>query len=178
MLALAFDGLLTDGFNPTTASYVQALATGTAGAGIYLTSSGRGSVIEIDNMLMSMWNTFRISPTVLYVNSQEQRNITAKCLTNASGRCCAITCRPTATTSLPYGITANGVVRWYYNPYSVDGGFDIPVKVHPDLPPGTILAYCERLPVWYQSNEVPNVARGDDAARLLSRRLAAAHPPP
>jgi hypothetical protein len=163
-VGLAFDGLLTDGFNPSTASYVQALATGTAGTGSFLTSSGRGSVVEIDNMLMSMWNNYRISPTVLYVNSQEQRNITTKCLTNASGPLLRYNVQGDGDASLPYGITANGTVRWYYNPYSVDGGNDIPIKVHPDLPPGTILAFCERLPVWYQSNEVPNVAE------VLTRR--------
>ena len=38
------------------------------------------------------------------------------------------------------------------------------MPVHPDLPPGTILAFCERLPVWYQSNEMPNVAE------VLTRR--------
>ncbi len=137
---------------------MQALATGVAGTGAFLTSSGRGSVVEIDNMLMSMWNNYRISPTVLYVNTQEQRNITAKCLTSASGPLLRYNVQADGETSLPYGITANGVVRWYYNPFSVDGGFDIPIKVHPDLPPGTILAFCERLPVWYQSNQVPNVA--------------------
>lgn len=155
---LAFDGLLTDGFNPATSSYVNALATGTAGTGTFLTSSGRGSVNEIDNMLMSMWNNYRISPTVLYVNTQEQRNITTKCLSNSSGPLLRYNVQGDGDMSLPYGITANGVVRWYYNPFSVDGGVDIPIKVHPDLPPGTILAYAERLPVWYQSNETPNVA--------------------
>jgi len=155
---LAFDGLLNVGFNPANNAYVQSLATGTAGLGTYLTSSGRGSVVEIDNMLTSMWNNYRISPTVLYVNTQEQRNITTKCLSNSSGPLLRYNVSANSDTSLPYGITANGVVRWYYNPYSVDGGFDIPIKVHPDLPPGTILAYCERLPVWYQSNQVPNTA--------------------
>ena len=82
---LAFDGLLTVGFNPANSAYVQALATGTAGTGSFLTASGRGSVVEIDNMLVAMWNNYRLSPTVLYVNAQEQRNITNKCLTNASG---------------------------------------------------------------------------------------------
>ena len=81
---LAFDGLLTVGLNPATPSYVQALASGTAGTGTFLTSSGRGSIVEIDNMLMQMWNGYRLSPTVIYVNAQEQKNITAKCLTNAS----------------------------------------------------------------------------------------------
>ena len=161
---LAFDGLLTVGFNPVNGAYVQTLAPGTAGAGSFLTASGRGSVIEIDNMLVSMWNNYRLSPTVLYVNAQEQKNITTKCLTNASGPLIRYNVAADGDNGGPYGVSASGVVRWYYNPFSVDGGFDIPVKVHPDLPPGTILALCERLPVWYQSNQTPNVAE------VLTRR--------
>ena len=161
---LAFDGLLTVGFNPVNSAYVQALASGTAGTGTFLTSSGRGSVVEIDNMLVAMWNSYRLSPTALYVNAQEQRNITNKCLTNASGPLIRYNVAADGDRGGPYGVSASGVVRWYYNPFSVDGGFDIPVKVHPDLPPGTILALCERLPVWYQSNQTPNVAE------VLTRR--------
>lgn len=162
--SLAFDGLLSVGFNPANNAYVQSLATGQAGAGTFLTSSGRGSVVEIDNMLVSMWNNYRISPTALYVNTQEQKNISAKCLTSASGPLLRYNVDANGQNGSPYGISASGVVRWYYNPFSVDGGFDIPIKVHPDLPPGTILALCERLPVWYQSNQVPNVAE------VLTRR--------
>jgi hypothetical protein len=156
---LAFDGLLTDGFNPATASFVQALASGPAGTGTFLTPSGRGSIAEIDNMLLQMWNTYRLSPTVIYVNAQEQKNITTKCLTNASGP--LVRYNVDASQSAPYEFTASGVVRWYYNPFT---GVEIPMPVHPDLPPGTILAYCERLPAWYQSNETPNVAE------VLTRR--------
>jgi hypothetical protein len=158
-LGLAFDGLLTDGFNPATASYVQPLPSGVAGTGTFLTPSGRGSIIEIDNMLLQMWNSYRISPTVIYVNAQEQKNITAKCLTNASGP--LVRYNVDASQSAPYEFAASGVVRWYYNPFT---GVEIPLVVHPDLPPGTILAYCERLPAWYQSNETPNVAE------VLTRR--------
>ncbi len=161
---LAFDGLLTVGFNPANNAYVQTFATGTAGTGTFMTASGRGSVVEIDNMLYQMWNNYRLSPTVIYVNAQEQRNITAKCLTNASGPLLRYSAGTQGDASGPYDITASGLVRWYYNPFSVDGGFDIPVRVHPDLPPGTILALCERLPVWYQSNATPNVAE------VLTRR--------
>jgi hypothetical protein len=156
---LAFDGLLTVGFNPVNNSYVQALASGPAGTGTFLTPSGRGSINEIDNMLISMWNNYRLSPTVIYVNAQEQKNITAKCLTNGSGP--LVRYNVDASQSAPYEFTASGVVRWYYNPFT---GVEIPMPVHPDLPPGTILAFCERLPVWYQSNEVPNVAE------VLTRR--------
>ncbi len=161
---LAFDGLLTVGFNQANGAYVQTLASGTAGTGTFLTASGRGSVNEIDNMLVLMWNSYRLSPTVIYVNAQEQRNITNKCLTNASGPLIRYNVVADGDKGGPYGVSASGVVRWYYNPFSVDGGFDIPVKVHPDLPPGTILALCERLPVWYQSNQTPNVAE------VLTRR--------
>jgi hypothetical protein len=156
---VAFDGLLTDGFNPVTSSFVQALASGPAGTGTFLTPSGRGSIMEIDNMLLQMWNSYRLSPTVIYVNAQEQKNITAKCLTNASGP--LVRYNVDASQSAPYEFAASGVVRWYYNPFT---GVEIPLTVHPDLPPGTILAYCERLPAWYQSNETPNVAE------VLTRR--------
>ena len=157
--AIAFDGLLTVGFNPAYNAYVQTLATGTAGTGTFLTASGRGSIVEIDNMLLQMWNAYRLSPTVIYVNAQEQKNITAKCLTNSSGPLV----RYTVDTSQdkPYEFAASGVVRWYYNPMT---GVEIPINVHPDLPPGTLLAFCEKLPVWYQSNETPNVAE------VLTRR--------
>ena len=151
--------MLTDGFNPATSSFVQALPAGPAGTGTFLTPSGRGSILEIDNMLLQMWNSYRLSPTVIYVNAQEQKNITAKCLTNASGP--LVRYNVDASQSAPYEMTASGVVRWYYNPFT---GVEIPLIVHPDLPPGTILAYCERLPAWYQSNETPNVAE------VLTRR--------
>ncbi|HVP99167.1 MAG TPA: hypothetical protein VMS87_07945 [Roseiarcus sp.] len=156
---LAFDGLLTVGFNPANNAYVQTLATGTAGTGSFLTASGRGSIVEIDNMLMQMWNAYRLSPTVIYVNAQEQKNITAKCLTNSSGP--LLRYPVDASQDKPYEFAASGVVRWYYNPLT---GIEIPVNVHPDLPPGTLLAFCEKLPVWYQSNETPNVAE------VLTRR--------
>ena len=153
---LAFDGILSIALNPANSGYVQTLGTGTAGTGTFLTASGRGSVNEIDAALIAMWNISRLSPTVIYVNAQEQKNITAKCLTNASGPLVRYNI-DAVRGDAPQGITAGGVVRWYYNPFSVDGGKDIPILVHPDLPPGTILLMTEVLPEWYQSNEIPNV---------------------
>ena len=155
---LAFDGILNVGFNPANNSYIQSLATGVSGTGSFLTASGRGSVNEVDTMLLSMWNNYRLSPTVLYVNAQEQKNITNKALSNTAGPLLRFDVAGDSKSANPYAITAGGVVRWYYNPFSVDGGTDIPVLVHPDLPPGTIVGWCEQLPAWYQSNEVPNVA--------------------
>jgi hypothetical protein len=154
---LAFDGVLTAALNPVNGAYVNILPTGTAGTGTVLTASGRGSVNEIDVMLQSMWDNFRLSPTVLYVNSQELKNITNKVLSNASGPLLRYNASATGGVD-PYAIVAGGTVEFYFNPFSVDGGVKIPVKVHPDLPAGTIIGWSEQLPAAYQSNEVPNVA--------------------
>lgn len=159
---LAFDGLLTQTFNPANLGYVQALATGTAGAGTTLTSTGRGTVVEVDNMLQSMWDNYRVSPNVLYVNSQELKNITNKCLSNSSGPLLQL--QSPASGGEGYGLTAGGTIDFYFNPFGADGGTKMPVKIHPDVPPGTILAQTEQLPPWYQNNEVPNVAE------VLTRR--------
>jgi hypothetical protein len=53
---------------------------------------------------------------------------------------------------------AGNVVSSYFNPFASNGGYKIPIRVHPTLPAGTILGWCDNLPVQYQSNNVPNVA--------------------
>jgi hypothetical protein len=157
---LGFDGLLTVALHGTdpfllngqaaASPYVNYVPNGTG-----LHSSGRGSVVEIDNMLQYMWDQFNLGPSVLYVNSQEQKNITAAVLSNASTP--LLRYQVPATPGEAYGVTAGGVIDFYYNPFSSDGGYKLPVKLHPDVPPGTILGWCEKLPPWYQSNEIPNV---------------------
>ena len=149
---LAFDGLLTTALNPANTAYVQTMS-GTAG----LTSSGRGSVVEIDNAFQYMWDNFQLGATVMYVNSQEQKNITTKVMTNASGTLVRYNA-PAQDMKEPVAIVAGGVVSSYYNPFTPSGGQIIPIKVHPKVPPGTILMYCEELPIQYQNNEVSNVA--------------------
>jgi hypothetical protein len=160
--ALAFDGFLSiAAWSPNApyynsafqAPYYLAQPTGTAGTGTPLTSSGRGSVIEIDNMFLQMWNNSRLSPSVLYVHGQEMKNITSKVLSNASGPLLRYDVNADANYQ---SLKAGGGLRWYYNPFDVTGGTDIPIKVHPDLPPGTLMAYAEALPAWYQNNETEN----------------------
>jgi hypothetical protein len=151
----AYDGLLTTALKSGSGAYVNILPTGTAGTGTVLTSSGRGSVNEIDLMLQTMWNTYELSPTVLYVNAQELKNITSKVLNGASAPLLRVHEQADGT---GYNLTASGTISFYFNPFLIDGGLRIPVKLHPRVPPGTIIAWAENLPVQYQSNEVPNVA--------------------
>lgn len=154
--SLGFDGLLTTAMKPANGAYYVQMPVGTAGTGTPLTASGRGSVNEIDTMLKSMWDQFQLSATVLYVNSQELKNITTKVLTNASGP--LLRYDLPADGKQPYGLVANGTIQYYFNPFTANGGQMIPVMLHPKVPPGTIVGWCEELPLWYQNNNVGNVA--------------------
>ena len=153
--SIAFDGLLTAALKASNGAYVNLLPTGTAGTGTVLTSSGKGSVNEIDTMLQKMWDNYQVSPTVLYVNSQELKNITTKCLSNSSAPLLQYFQSPK---DAEYKLTAGGTIDFYFNPFLLNGGVRIPVKIHPNAAPGTIIGWCEDLPAQYQSNEVPNVA--------------------
>jgi hypothetical protein len=152
----AYNGLLTSALASGSNAYVQIQPSGTAGTGTPLTASGAGGVNEIDTMLETMWNTFELSPTVLYVNAQELKNITNKVLNNASAPLLRFT--EDADGGGGFHLTASGTIDFYYNPFALDGGLKIPVRIHPRVPPGTIIGWAENLPIQYQSNEVPNVA--------------------
>jgi hypothetical protein len=56
---------------------------------------------------------------------------------------------------------ANSTVGYYFNPYSMDGGNIIPVKLHPYMPAGTIMLWCRNLPAQYQNVNVPLTAMMD-----------------
>ncbi|SEJ55914.1 hypothetical protein [Frateuria terrea] len=145
---LGFDGLLVNALNPANNAYVKQLN------GATLTASGRGSVTEIDVMLKSMWDNYKLSSTVIYVSAQEQQGITNKVLSGTSGSLL----RQNIAMGEPGAIVAGNVVAHYYNPFALNGGVMIPVLLHPDVPAGCIIAWADNLPAQYQSNEVPNVA--------------------
>lgn len=147
--ALIFDGLLTM-CNKNLGSYVQALATGTAGTGTPLTGDGAGGVVEIDLALKSFWDNWRLSPDCIWVSSQEAQNISRKILAgnaNAAQRF--------MFTAVQDAIGGGVMVRSYLNRFSMTGGKEIPIRIHPNLPAGTLLFTSSTLP--YQLNGVNNV---------------------
>lgn len=148
--ALLFDGLLTQAFKPGSNAYVATLATGTAGTGTPLTADGAGGIVEIDLALKAFWDKYRLSPTAIYVNSQEQTNISKKILAgnaNAAQR---------FMFTVEQGQIAGGVmVTSYRNKYSMNGAVEIPIRLHPNMPAGTILFYTNKLP--YPLSNVSNV---------------------
>ncbi len=148
-----------DGFMYTAmASGSNAYVANVAGT---LTASGSGTVVEIDTALQTMWDTYRVSPTIIWVNSQQLTDIRNKCMANASTPLLRINHDASAG---PYDLKAGGTITTYFNPYGLNGGQSIPVMLHPDVAPGTILMYCEQLPTYYASNATPVVAE------VLTRR--------
>ena len=142
---LIFDGLFSQILKPGSGAYVSTFANGAT-----LTGDGTGGVIEIDAALQSFWDNYRLSPTTIWVSSQEQRNITKKVLaggTNAAQR---------FFINVDQGqIKGGDLVTAYLNKYSMDGAQIIPVRLHPNIPAGTILFTTDKIP--YPISNVANL---------------------
>lgn len=118
----------------------------------YLTADGSGGIVEIDAVLKWFWDTYRLSPTDIYVSSQEQTNISKKVLVGPS----AGSANARFVFDVQQGVVAGGyMVKSYMNRYSMSGAKDIPIHLHPNMPPGTLLFYTDVLP--YPLSNVSNV---------------------
>lgn len=149
---LVFDGLLSLAAKAGSGAYWRALPTGTAGTGTSLSADGAGGITEIDVMLQSLWNNYRLSPTTIWVSAQEMTNLRKKALGGTS------TSAHRFTFNVQQGsLTSGSMVKGYLNPYSMAGAQEIPIRLHPNLPPGTILATTATLP--YRMSGVDSVMR-------------------
>lgn len=138
---LVYDGLLTQVIKPGSNGYVHVMPTGTAGQGTPLTADGVGGIVEIDAALKSFWDNYRLSPTTIWVSSQEQINITRKVLEAGANNAMRF------TVNANQGSFAGGqLVTSYLNKFSMDGAKAIDVLPHPNLPAGTILFDTQVLP--------------------------------
>ncbi|WP_024517064.1 hypothetical protein [Bradyrhizobium sp. Tv2a-2] len=148
--SLVFDGILTQILKSGSNAYVNALATGTAGVGTPLTSDGSGGIAEIDAALKDRWDNYRLSPDTIWVNSQEALNISKKILqgnSNAAQRFVF----DSRQDSLGGGV----MVRSYLNRFSMGGAKTLDIRIHPNMPAGTIMMTSRSLP--YPVSGVANV---------------------
>jgi hypothetical protein len=154
--ALVFDGLLTQILTPGSGAYVVALATGTAGTGTPLTSDGAGGIVEIDAAFKSFWDSAKLSPQALLVNSQELRTITKVAIANGSAPLFRFVGDMQGKSSVDgLTLTAGAVVGTYLNKYTMNGGQLVQVLLHPNVPPGTIIFYSRTIP--YPLSNVKNL---------------------
>ncbi len=148
--ALVFDGLLYQAFKSGSNAYVAYLPSGTAGTGSTLTGDGAGGIVEVDAALKNRWDNYRLSPDTMWVSSQVAQNLSAKILAggvNAAQR---------FVFDADQGALGGGVmVRTYLNKFSMAGPKTVDIRVHPNMPAGTILLTSRTLP--YPLSNVGNV---------------------
>jgi len=148
--ALVFDGLIYQAVKANSGAYILTQPTGTAGVGTPLTADGAGGIVEIDVVLKYMWDVYRLSPDTIWVNSQEALNISKKLLAGTSNAAYKI------EITAERGALGGGImVRTYLNRFSMQGGSVLEIKVHPNLPAGTILITSKSIP--YPLSGVGNV---------------------
>lgn len=149
--ALVYDGLVAQMVASGSGSYYNALATGTAGTGSHLTStgSGTGGILEFDNAIESFFNNYRLIPTDIWISGKDQANIKALILNGN-----------TNMASFFQGndgeVRAGARVRTYTNPIGY-GNPDLRLSVHPFLPQGTVLFTTDKIP--YQLSNVRQIMK-------------------
>jgi hypothetical protein len=150
---LVFNGFAAIAAASGSGAYWAAQPTGTDGTGTPLTSDGAGGVVEIDAALQSFWDNYRLGPSDMWVSSDIQNYIRKKVLTAPSGT--VPLSRFTIQTGGQGNITGGTAVRGYTNPFGMGASSEIPIRLHPNLPPGTIMFLTKELP--YALNDVQNV---------------------
>lgn len=145
--ALVFDGFITQALK-STASYFASLDGNT------LTADQANGIIEIDTALQWFWDNKRLSPTEIWVNSQEARNINKKIV--ASGGV------PLFRFTLPGGtgsdddkpaLLGGASIAKYWNKFTQQF---LDIRIHPNLAPGTIFFNSSEIP--YPLSGVDNVS--------------------
>lgn len=146
MASLAGDygtnGLVTHGGGTSSGAVFSDLG------GATLTGS-QGGVAEIDNVLQSLWDVSRVSPTVMFSSSHQLRDITRKVV--ASGG--AYTLYQPDNIAERQGIVGGQLLKTYLNP--AVNAQAIEMVVSPHVPDGTIIMASEVLP--YPGNNVESV---------------------
>jgi hypothetical protein len=141
--SLVFDGLLYQALAAGSNSYVKAI-NGT------LTGDSAGGIVQIETALKDRWDNYRLGVDTIWVNSQQALDISAKILANGSSGAQRFVFATTQDM-----IRGGTMVRSYLNRYSMTGGQEIDIKIHPNLPAGVILMTSNRLP--YPLSNVGNV---------------------
>jgi hypothetical protein len=88
-----------------------------------------------------MWDTYRLSPDTIWVSSQEALNISKKIVSGSS------TAAQRFVFETAQDLVGGGImVRTYLNRFSMQGGSVLDIKVHPNMPAGTLLMTTRSLP--------------------------------
>lgn len=140
--ATEFNGFLTLSQKTGSGAYYKTLDNAV------LTSDGANGIVEIDAALQAFWDNSRLSPSRMWVHSQESKSIT-KLVVNAGAS--SITRINIANGDVPY-ILGGAAIQKYWNKFTNQW---IDVLIHPNISAGTILFDTDTIP--YPMSEVGSV---------------------
>lgn len=141
-------------YSGTTLSQVTP-GTGTSSGAVLIDQGGltltanNGSITEIDNLLMQLYQVARLSPTALMMNAIHANDISVKVM----GGGAAVTYLVPSDAPERANIAAGGYVAKYLN--KAMGGIPVRIETHPSVPPGTIVARSDVVP--YPNSNIDNV---------------------
>ena len=154
-VSLEFDGILTQILKPGSGSYVKSLATGTAGTGSYFTTDNAGGINEFNALFSDRWNQYRLSPDVVWCNGQDLLNINALVVKNGGAPLIRFALDASNNMALDAGTAVGSILNKITNT-------KVQIKVHPNMPQGTVL---------FQSTQLPYKLSGVvDPLRMLLRQ--------
>jgi hypothetical protein len=118
-----------------------------------LTSDSAGGITEIDAVLKVMWDSYRLGPSELLVNSQQALDITKK-IGSSSSLAYRIMLQD-GQRNVVGGIYIGSYLNKFASSFAEGIPNEIPIRIHPNLPASTMLFPVYSLP--YPNNAVPNV---------------------
>lgn len=151
--ANAFNGLIASCTADVSASGGQVTHGSATSSGAYFASLDgatltglNGTITQIDNALLSIYNNFQISPTRMYMNAQQHYDVSNKMVASGTFN----TFLQGEDMSFRQGATGGIFLTKYIN--KAANGFPIEMETEPNLPAGVILLISEVIP--YPQSEV------------------------
>ena len=143
-----YDGFLTQAFKTGNNAYIKQASVSVPGTAPTLTSDGAGGIKEFNDAFQTMYDNYRISVDTIWASSADRRAISNLIIKNGG----APLVRLTMDANGDHSVRGGTIVKELSNPVT---GEIIDLKLHPFLPPGTILGTTSRLP--YQLPDVPSL---------------------
>lgn len=136
---LIYDGLLYQAFKSGSGAVIKTMATGTPGVGTTLSSDGAGGVVEFEEINATQYNKYRLSANYILVSSQEMSTLAKIVIANGGAPILRMSKEAQSATSVMGGQRVGSYFNKFIN-------VEIPIVVHPNMPPGTVLFLTTELP--------------------------------
>ena len=134
--SLAYDGLIRQAIDGN--GYYQSLD------GATLTSDSAGGIVEFDTVLKYLWDTYRISPSCIWVGGQQVKDITTKIINAHNAPVFRVNLSPTQAGQ--GNLIGSARIGSYLNKFALGGTVELPVKLHPNMPDGKVFFDQEVVP--------------------------------